>query len=151
MDDSNAIARLSELRKAYNVTASISKWVYLFLATAQLVLAASIPAVALISPDKSLPMVNGLLGAALLVLQGIQQTFRFEKKWIQNRVAVRILKSDEQLYRERAGPYRDMTDEEARITLVERTEKFANLQNEQWKDLMEATFQGEKRHPARKR
>jgi AAA+ ATPase superfamily predicted ATPase len=149
MDDTNAIARSFDLRKIYNLTASISKWFFYFLTTAQLIVAASLPAVALISPKQSSPIKDGLLGATLLVLQGLQQTFRFEKKWIQNRVAVRVLKSDEQLYCERAGPYRNMTDEEARITLVERTEKFANLQNEQWKDLMEATFQGDKHHPNR--
>jgi hypothetical protein len=143
VENNHTLARLDSLLKLYNRQALVSKYCYLFLKISQVFLAASIPIVALVSPARSSPLVNALLGASILVMQGVQQALQPNKRWVQNRVAARTLASEKHLYLANAGPYRDLKDADAMVAFAERVESFADMQNERWKDLIESTFQAD--------
>lgn len=143
MSSSETLARIDYLHTRYHRKALVGKWLYYSLSCSQLLIATSIPLVAIVSPSSSGPMVNGLLGASILVLQGLQQIFRPNHRWVQNRVAARQLASEKHLYIARAGPYRSLDDAEALVKLAERIEDFALRQNDQWEQMMENMLQSE--------
>jgi hypothetical protein len=144
MENNETINRLDSLFKQYDRQAFFFKYSYYTLQTIQLVLAASIPIVALVSPSKSSPILNSILGASILVAQGFQQSFQPNRKWVQYRMAARSLTGEKHLYLAKAGPYRSRPD--ASTLFAERIEAFVDIQNERWKELIESTFQAEGRH-----
>lgn len=141
MADDPVVARLEKLYKHFNYLATFSKYGYYVVKVSQVALAASIPVVALVDKNPSSPTVTAVIGSAILVMQGIQQTSQWHKKWVQSRVAARTLESEKSLYLSKAGPYRGLDPEEASVTLAERVESLADVENERWRALIEASFQ----------
>ena len=72
----------------------------------------------------------GLLGAAIVVLQGIQQLFQLHAQWLAHRATYESLKKEESLYFAHAGPYRDC--DEPDVLLAERTEAIRADETSQW-------------------
>jgi hypothetical protein len=105
-------------------------WFYL-VKSVQLVLAAAIPIFSLIPEMRSVqPMFSGISGAALIILEGLQQTFQFQQKWIQYRGTWSALKSEEFLFRTEAGPYKGASAGSA--AFAERISELIASENKVW-------------------
>jgi len=144
MDNHHALHRLNALHLKYHGKAESGKYFYYFLSITQLLTATSIPLLAIYNPEHPRPLLNGALGASIVVLQGIEQLFRPHRRWTENRFAARKLESEKHRYLERVGQYRDMGDEERRQTLAEWTENFAERRNNEWAYAMSQSDQRDK-------
>lgn len=56
------------------------------------------------------PLYTGLLGVAIVLLQGIQQLNQYQHNWITYRSTCETLKHEKYLYLAKAGPYADVAD-----------------------------------------
>ncbi len=99
MDWVNARARRNHQK------ATQARFFALGLKSLQIVLAGSIPILALASPSSSKPAVNGILGALIVMIEGFQHTFKFEQFWIHYRQAGYDLQHELTHFELRAGPY----------------------------------------------
>ena len=77
------------------------RW-YQRLKVAQIVTAAAIPVVAAFGGGAD---VAGLLGALVVVVEGLQQLFQFQQNWLRYRSAAQALEAEKHLYLASAGPY----------------------------------------------
>lgn len=102
------------------------RW-YQGLKVAQIVIAAAIPVVA--AAGASAP-VAGALGAVVVVLEGLQQLFRFQENWIAYRVTAEALKREKFLCLAGAGAYAktDRPD----VLLAERVERIVTQESGAW-------------------
>jgi Protein of unknown function (DUF4231) len=66
------------------------------------VIAAAIPVVAAFGADAD---VAGLLGAVIVIIEGLQQLFQFHQNWLRYRGAAQSLESEKHLFLASAGPY----------------------------------------------
>jgi hypothetical protein len=97
------------------------------LKVAQLVIAAAIPVVAGVGADA---WITGSLGAAIVVLEGIQQLFQYQQNWLGYRATAEALKHEKYLYLAHAGAYRDATARDA--VLAERVEALVSQEQSSW-------------------
>jgi hypothetical protein len=103
-----SIARYAEeMLVWYDKAANRNRFSFYLLKSVQLVLAAAIPVFSLFSHIREIqPVLSGLAGAILLILEGFQQTFQFQQQWIQYRATWSALQSEQLLFRAQAGPYK---------------------------------------------
>ena len=97
------------------------------LKVAQLVIAAAIPVVAGVGADA---WITGSLGAAIVVLEGVQQLFQYQQNWLGYRATAEALKHEKYLYLAQAGLYRDATARDA--ALAERVEALVSQEQSSW-------------------
>jgi hypothetical protein len=103
----------------------------------QIVIAGCIPVLALVNPGASKPAVNGVLGAAIVVIEGFQHSFRFEHFWIKYRQAAVELESELALYTGRGRPY---AGSDAQSLFVERVASLIKKQAEGWADTIKKSL-----------
>jgi Protein of unknown function (DUF4231) len=144
IENNHALRRLEALFSKYHGKAEVGKHFYYFLSITQLLTATSIPLVAIYHPDHPKPFLNGALGAAIVILQGLEQLYRPHRRWTENRFAARKLESEKNRYLEGVGQYRNMSDDERRLTLAEWTENFAERRNAEWAYAMSQSDQRDK-------
>jgi hypothetical protein len=93
---------------------------------AQLVLAAGVPvAVASSAPG----VVTALLGALVVVLEGVQQLYQWQTNWVLYRSTAESLKHEEFLYLSGAGPYRGS---QPHRLLAERMDRLVSHEHARW-------------------
>ncbi len=92
----------------------------------QIVVAAAIPVVAALGAAAA---VAGSLGAVIVVVEGLQQLFQYQQKWVGYRATAEALKHEKFLYLSNAGPYR-ADDPEA--LLAERVEARVPTEHAAW-------------------
>ena len=97
------------------------------LKVAQLVIAAAIPVVAGVGADA---WITGSFGAAIVVLEGIQQLFQYQQNWLGYRATAEALKHEKYLYLAQAGMYRDAAARDA--VLAERVEALVSQEQSSW-------------------
>lgn len=115
----------------YDKAANRNRLCFYFLKCLQLVLAAAIPVFSLLPAIRAVqPILSGIAGAALIILEGFQQTFQFQQQWIQYRAAWSALKSEEYLFRAQAGPYKGVSSPE--ISFAERIADLISSENKAW-------------------
>lgn len=102
---------------------------YQSLKVAQIVIAAAIPAAVAAGASAA---AAGVLGAVIVVLEGLQQLFQFQQNWISYRSTAEALKHEKFLYLASAGPYREADWPEA--TLAERVEGLVSQETVAWAD-----------------
>jgi hypothetical protein len=102
------------------------RW-YQGLKVAQIVIAAGIPVVAAAGASAT---VAGALGAVIVILEGLQQLFRFQENWIAYRVTAEALKREKYLCLARAGDYAKADRPQA--MLVERVERIVTQESGAW-------------------
>jgi hypothetical protein len=102
------------------------RW-YQGLKVAQIVIAAAIPVVAAAGGSAT---VAGALGAVIVVLEGLQQLFRFQENWIAYRVTAEALKREKFLCLARAGAYARADRIEA--MLAEQVERIVSQESGAW-------------------
>src|SRR5437879_11521571 len=96
-------------------------YLYQSLTAFKIIAAASIPVILTLSkPGDSGRLWAGVLGGMVAVMEALRSTFELEKRWIQKRLECEALKSEETLYRARAGTYAKVDNPD--VLLVERTE-----------------------------
>lgn len=131
MPNDPVIQYAEEMLVWYDKAANRNRWSFYLLKCVQLVLAAAIPVFSLIPQLRGVqPVLSGLAGASLLILEGFQQTFQFQQQWIQYRASWSTLKSEEYLFRAQAGPYKAISGTEA--LFAERIADLVSNENKTW-------------------
>lgn len=72
------------------------------------------------------------LGAAVVILEGLQQINQWQHNWITYRSTCEALRHEKYLYLGRSGVYDAQDDETARKRLVERTEALISTEHAKW-------------------
>jgi hypothetical protein len=90
----------------YNRQARRCRTAYHALKVLQLLLAASVPVAAALAAPVG---VTAVLGAAIVVLEGVQQLFQLHSNWISYRATAESLRREALLYSTPADPYVDAT------------------------------------------
>ncbi len=93
----------------------------------QLVTAATIPVAAVLNASNWVP---GLLGSALVVLEGVQQLYQHQEHWITYRSTCEALRHERYLYLAIAGPYASVANPGA--VLAERIEGLVSQEHAKW-------------------
>jgi hypothetical protein len=119
--------RLDEQISWYDRRSATAKRWYLRLKVTQIVIAAAIPVAAAADAPSIVPAV---LGALIVVFEGIQQLFQFHSNWTTYRSTCEALKHEKYLYSAGAGPYAEAPDRDAR--LAERVEGLVSQEHAAW-------------------
>jgi hypothetical protein len=93
----------------------------------QIILGGLVPVVAAAGGAR---WVLGAFGAAVVIIEGIQQIFQFHKNWISYRATCEALRREQQFFDVGAGPYQ-AADESARL-LAERLEQLVGRETSEW-------------------
>jgi hypothetical protein len=120
-------ARLEESISWYDRRSGDTRRWYRGLKIAQLVAAAAVPVFAGVAASGWL---TGGLGSAIVVMEGIQQLFQFQERWLGYRAANSALLSEKHLYLARAGDYATAPD--AHALLAERIEAIMSHELSAW-------------------
>ena len=75
------------------------------------------------------PIITGLLGVLIVLLNGIQQLYKYQENWIIYRTTIEALSREKMLFENRAGVY---TDENAFQRFVENIEALLANENKVW-------------------
>jgi len=129
-DDDLAIfvlRRLEDHRRLFNRGAEHARLFYLSFKVIQVVLAAAVPVAASVHAPIAL---TGSLGAAVVVIEGVQQLFQWHANWIRYRTAEAGLRHERFLYRARIGDYATSLDP-TRL-LADRTEGLNTTEHAGW-------------------
>ena len=83
-----------------------------------------------------------VLGAVVVVLEGIQHLNQYQSNWISYRATAEALKHEKYLFLARAGPY---TGPQAEPLLAERIESLISQEHSKWVSAREEAGRTEKR------
>ena len=97
------------------------------LKVAEIIAAALVPFAAGI---RAPPIITGLLGVIVVVLEALQSIYQFQSNWISYRSTAEALKHEKYLWYARAGPYLNAENPEA--LLAERIEALISTENSKW-------------------
>ena len=107
---------------------------YKGLKLAEIIAAALIPTVAGIPPLHGyLPIISGLLGFGIVVINGVQQLQRYHENWLAYRSSSEALKREQILFEAGTSPYKG---EEAYEKFVQNFEAILADENKIWKTNM---------------
>lgn len=120
---------------------SKQRW-YKTIKTTQLVLAGSIPVFSLIGISWA-RLITAVLGAAIAILEGVQQLGQYHDLWINYRSTAEHLKHEKYLFLAGSGPYRGLETEEALKLLAERVEEHVSTEHAKWVSETKQTEQQE--------
>lgn len=123
--------RLEDQIKWYDVKSqSNQKW-YKGLKSLEIILSVTIPFLSGLI-DKSpmlLPILIGILGIVIAIIEGILYLFRFKENWTEYRIAAESLRREKVLYLTKSGPYLKNATLQM---LVERVEMYTEQENKAW-------------------
>jgi hypothetical protein len=111
----------------YDRSARRSKVWYQTLRVLTMVLAASIPVVAVLDGSA---WITAVLGSAIVVIEGLQQLFQFHERWVGYRKTWNVLDQERRLYEAEAGPYGGVAD--TGKLLSERLTSILSAENTDW-------------------
>jgi Protein of unknown function (DUF4231) len=114
----------------YERHATTSRLAYCTIKILQILLAAFVPVAAGLSAPK---LVTGSLGGLVVVLEGVQQLFRFHDNWVRYRQTNEDMLREKYLYAAAAGDY--AATPTPRRLLAERIEALASREAHQWINL----------------
>src|SRR6185437_3715050 len=119
----------------YHRNANRYRIIFLFLKSSQICFAASIPLVSLMAPTAVQPIVNGILGALIVIVEGFQGAFEFQRYWIRYRLGGLSLDGEKRLFDAKAGPYKEAPDRT--VLLAERVDTIIRETQSGWLSLTE--------------
>jgi hypothetical protein len=125
--------RLEDQRKWYAKNSAYNQKRYKYLKTVQLVLAASIPIIALIDTSYT-KFIVAIFGALIALLEGVQQLYQFHTLWTDYRSTAENLKHEKYLFLSLSGPYRGVDRNDALLLLAERIEEHISKEHAKWFD-----------------
>ena len=149
MSDDTTMARLEDQIDWYDRRSGTSQRRYKALKITVIVIAALIPLLSGLPLASvltgGLPIwVLGALGAAIAIIEGIQQVKQYHSNWISYRSTCEALKHEKFLYLGKAGPYAGAADPHA--LLAERVESLVSQEHAKWASTQEiATRQASQR------
>jgi Protein of unknown function (DUF4231) len=135
--------RLEDQVSWYDRRSTSNKRLFMSLKILQLVAAAAVPVLA--STHAAVWVIGGL-GAAVVVVEGIQQLGQFQTNWINYRSTAEALKHEKYLYLASAGPYHSPGKPE-RI-LAERIEGLISQEHAKWTSAREERTDEDQPRPA---
>ena len=119
--------RLQDQLRWYDEKSARHKQWFHRLKVAQIIIAALIPVIA---AGGASVKVAGALGAAIVILEALQQLFQFQQNWVSYRATAEALKHEKFLYLASAGPYAGIDRPELR--LAERVEGLVSQEHAAW-------------------
>lgn len=111
----------------YDRHATSARIWYCSIKIAQIILAAAVPVAAGLDLPK---LLTGSLGGLIVVLEGIQQLFRFHDNWVRYRWTASAMERERSLWTARAGDYATAERPEAQLAL--RIEDLTSREATQW-------------------
>jgi hypothetical protein len=96
----------------------------------EIVSAASIPFFAGFSEWKSFSIVTGLLGVVIVILNGVQQLYKYHENWLTYRTTIEQLRREKILFESGSDPYNDA---DAFQKFVQNFEAILASENKVWK------------------
>ncbi len=111
----------------YDREASGNRHAYQALRLATIALAAAIP---VLTTSHAPPLATAMVGAAIVVTEGVQQLFGFHERYVTFRGAWNALDRERRLYDSRAGRYAD--NPTLQQTLAERVDDLLEEENSRW-------------------
>lgn len=133
MDNSQAYLenRVEEQIKWMSNKSKINQKNYKSLKVLEIAAAAVIPFLAgFHEKHASLPILSGLMGVLIVILNGLQQLYRYHENWITYRTTVEAMKREKILYETKADPY---NEEDAFQKFVLNCEAILANENKTWK------------------
>jgi hypothetical protein len=124
-----AWARLQEQIAWYDAKSAFNQRRFKLLKVCQIVIAAAIPVVAATDGSAWRTLV-ALGGAAIVVLEGLQQLFQYQQNWAAYRSTCERLKHEQHLFAADAGPYAGTA--RPRALLAERVESLVSQEHAAW-------------------
>jgi hypothetical protein len=134
--------RLNEELDWYDRSSRRNQRGYKVTKSAQIILAASIPVVALAGGTWSAGGA-AILGAVVAALEGIQQLWKSDTLWIEYRSTAERLKQEKHLFLALSGPYRSLGADDAFKLLAERVEEQVSAEHARWSEAITPTKQEE--------
>jgi hypothetical protein len=125
--------RLNEELNWYDRSSRRNQRGYKLTKTAQIILAASIPVVALAGGTWS-AWGAAILGAVVAALEGIQQLWKSDTLWLVYRSTAERLKQEKHLFLALSGPYRGLGVDDAFKLLAERVEEHVSAEHARWSE-----------------
>jgi Protein of unknown function (DUF4231) len=140
MSDDTTMARLEDQIGWYDRRSGTSQRRYKALKVTVIVIAALIPLLSGLPLAPLLPgglptWVLGALGAAIAIIEGIQQVNQYHSNWISYRSTCEALKHEKYLYLGKAGPYAAVAAPHA--LLAERVESLVSQEHAKWASTQE--------------
>ena len=129
MEGNATLERLDDQLSWYSSRARSNQMYYKRLKVGEIAAAALVPAVGALSIAQG-PAIASFLGAAIVVLEGIQHVYQYQANWIEYRATSEALKRECHLYSAKAGPYAD-TPRPDRV-LAERIEELMSTEQRKW-------------------
>jgi len=126
-----AWSRLEDQLAWYDNKSMLCQSRYKAYKVAQLILAATIPIISFIEVEWG-KWVTALAGAAIVVLEGVQQLNQYSALWIEYRSTAEYLKHEKHLFLASSGPYRDLDRKDALTLLSERVEEHVSTEHANW-------------------
>lgn len=121
-------ARLDDQIAWYDARSGYCQKMFKGLKLTELVAAGAIPLLAGVSVTQ--PWIMGILGAAVVVLEGVQHLNQYQGNWIAYRSTAEALKHEKYLHAAKAGPYAASENPDA--LLAERVEGLVSQEHAKW-------------------
>lgn len=113
----------------YDARSAINKRWYEVLKAVELAAAAAVPLAVLLM---RIPWLAAVLGAAVVVIEGVVQLKQFHSNWIGYRSTCEALNHEKYLYLAKAGPYSGSADSHALLAV--RVEETVSREHSRWVD-----------------
>src|SRR5215211_8836629 len=123
--------RLNDQLDWYDKKSGDNQRRYKQIKTAQLVLAGSIPVFAFVDVIWG-RWVTAILGASVVILEGLQQLGQYNNLWVTYRATTEQLKHEKYLFLARSGPYHGLEEQDALRLLAERVEERVSTEHAKW-------------------
>lgn len=123
--------RLNNQLQWYDKKSATKQRRYKTIKVTQLVLASSIPVLALVGVAWG-TVITAVLGAGVAMLEGIQQLGQYHDLWINYRSTAGYLEQEKYLFLARSGPYRGLGSDDALRLLAERVEERVSKEHAEW-------------------
>lgn len=121
------LERLDDQIAWYDEKSRASQQWFKGLKVVQMVMAGVIPLSAAFTPP---PWLTPCLGAAVVMIEGVQGLYQFNTLWSTYRATCEALKHEKYLFLAAAGPYRGVED--PLVTLAERVESLVSQEHAKW-------------------
>jgi hypothetical protein len=125
--EERVLDRLDKERHFYDRSSRLNHRFYVAIKITQLVTAALIPVLAVVSTPG---WVTGAMGSAIVVMEGIQQLFQFQERWIASRSTWQALTRERSLYEAQAGAYAEA--DVPHRALAERVVELVGSEHTRW-------------------
>jgi hypothetical protein len=126
-DRGPTLERLEAQITWYDRHAKSSQTWFKTLKVSQIILGGLVPVVAAAGGAR---WVLGALGAAVVIIEGVQQLFQFHKNWISYRATCEALRREQHFFDVGAGPYQ-LARDPGRL-LAERLEQLVGRETSEW-------------------